>query len=107
MAFLEDNGKIRSTPKHVQVKLDAAQQKRFVGVYDLEFGVPMEIKLEGTQLKAKFGDQFLLNIYPESPDSFFYRAFDAAIKFEEGKEGMTLYLHQGGEIFSAKRRTAH
>ncbi|MFC0117426.1 serine hydrolase [Pseudoalteromonas xiamenensis] len=107
MAFLEDNAKIRSTPKHVQVKLDAAQQKRFVGVYDLEFGVPMEIKLEGSQLKAKFGDQFLLNIYPESPDSFFYRAFDAAIKFEEGKAGMTLYLHQGGEIFSAKRRTAH
>ncbi|WMN60042.1 beta-lactamase family protein [Pseudoalteromonas xiamenensis] len=107
MAFLDGNAKIRSTPKHVQIKLEAPQQKRFVGVYDMEFGVPMEIKLEGTQLKARFGEQFLLNLYPESTVSFFYRAFDASIEFEEGKEGMTLYLHQGGETFSAKRRTAH
>lgn len=102
---LDHSRSIKPTPTYQQVKLDRNLLQNYVGVYDTEFGIPIVITLEGDQLKAQFGDQFALNLYPETKTHFFYRAILAKISFDFDSEGKEkLLLHQDGETYPATLR---
>jgi len=96
---------IKPTPTYKQVKLDDSLLNQYQGIFDTEFGVPIEITKHDGQLKATFGEQFALNIYPRNENTFFYRAINAQISFDRDENSLLrLYLHQDGETYPAKLR---
>ena len=72
-------------------KLDA-----LVGSYQLAAGVSGTIMRTGDRLFAQITGQPAIEIFPESPTDFFFRAVDAQITFQLGPDGRAtgLILHQ-------------
>lgn len=102
--LLDPGQPIKPTPTHQETSLPEELLSQYVGIYDTDFGVPIEITLQNKQLKAKFGDQFALKLYPSSKSEFFYRAIDAQIEFATGTDGKAmLYLLQDGEKYPANK----
>lgn len=102
--YLDVHHALEPTPQHQLVKVPLATLQSYVGQYDTDFGVAIAVTEQQGQLQAKFGGQFALDIFPETPQRFFYRAIDAVIEFEPSAQGMMLYLLQDGERYPARRR---
>ena len=100
--LLDPSQPLLATPNFKETSVTTATLDQYVGIYDTGFGVPIEITRVGNQLKARFGEQFALNIHPRSKTEFFYRAIKAEIHF--GADANQLFLLQDGERYPAKRR---
>lgn len=103
-AYLDAAQKIKPVPAFRQVAIKSEILQRYTGVYDTEFGVPIDITFADGFLLAKFGEQFALRLYPASESEFFYRAIDASVSFIDDGERSSLVLHQDGEDYPAIRR---
>lgn len=92
--------KIRTT-----ISLPADTLDRYVGKFALAPGAIMSITREGNQLFTQLTGQQRIEIYPESPTSFFPRVVDATITFEFGPDGKakSITLHQNGRDMPAPR----
>ena len=79
---------------------------RFVGAYQMPWGMPMLVTLDGTQLLTRLGNQEAVPIFPESETMFFAKVVDAKIEFAKpdaaGVPGQ-LILHQNGRDQAASR----
>lgn len=105
MHLLSPTQPLKLTPDYKEISVKRTILRQYVGVYDTEFAVPIEVSLQGNQLKAKFAEQFALNIYPYTKNQFFYRAINAQIIFETKPDNtLMLYLVQDGEKYPAIKR---
>lgn len=78
---------------------------KFVGTYQLMPGVEFTVTQKEAQLYIKVTGQNNFQVYPESPDTFFYKVVEAKIKFEVLEDGTvpSLTLFQGGMEQKATR----
>jgi CubicO group peptidase (beta-lactamase class C family) len=87
------------------ITLPAETLERCVGKFALAPGAVMSITREGGQMYAQLTGQGKIEIFAESPTSFFPRVVDALITFEIGADGKaaSLTLHQNGRDMPAPR----
>jgi len=87
-------------PLKKSIVVTAAQLQPFVGTYQVKDDPSrkMVISAHQNRLYARYMDQVTVNIYPSSPDTFFYTLIDATIKFtkENGISYNELTLFQNG-----------
>lgn len=90
---------------HRQVKADSRRHARFEGRYQLAPDQILTIAPKGGRLYAQLSGQRQFEIFPESEYSFFYKAVDAVLTFDEELAGRVehLTLHQDGNKYKAKR----
>ncbi len=93
--------------ERVAIDLPAAQLQKFVGVYALDSmpSFQLTVTLENGGLQVQATGQGKAPVYPESPNTFFYRIVDAQITFTEAANGQPAYLtlHQMGMNQKATR----
>ena len=90
------------------VKLDPALYDAYAGEYELRPGFTLVITREGDHIFAQASGQPKLEIFPESPTSFFLKEVDAQLEFVRGEDGKVtaVRLHQGGQVIEGPRRKA-
>jgi CubicO group peptidase (beta-lactamase class C family) len=95
-----DIPKIRSA-----ITLPAESLDRYLGKFALAPTAIMSITREGSQLFTQLTGQGKIEIYPESPDTFFPKVVDASITFRFGPDGKAtgLTLNQNGRKMPAER----
>lgn len=67
--------------KRHEIELSDEVLRRYVGVYEVEAGFQMAIRLENGLLRAKATDQVEMPIYPESETEFFVKLFEGEVTF--------------------------
>jgi len=79
--------------------VEAAVLPRLAGRYELAPGFVLAVTVEDGRLFAQATGQRRLELHPERPDLWFYRAVDAKVEFLLGPEGPAsgIVLHQGGK----------
>jgi CubicO group peptidase (beta-lactamase class C family) len=89
-----------------EIKLTNNQLQKFVGIYEIQKGVEMNISLNNDQLFTQLTGQNALPIFAENEMLFFLKIVDAQIQFEknEAEEIIKLYLLQNGNKKEAKRK---
>lgn len=96
--------------QHTEISLPAAQLDQFAGRYDFGSGIIVAITPEGAVLRAQreglVGAQ-ALQIFPEAPLAFFWKAVDAQIQFTTDANGAVTgaRLSQAGQLLTGKRIT--
>jgi hypothetical protein len=92
-----------SEPK--SIPLDAAPFGDYIGKYRFDFGVVLDVALQGDHLDAQLTGQPALPIFASSRDRFFYKAVDALLDFERDAGGkvVAVVLHQNGRDVRAAR----
>jgi len=90
------------------VKLDPALYDAYAGEYELRPGFTLVITREEDHIFAQASGQPKLEIFPESPTSFFLKEVDAQLEFVRGEDGKVtaVRLHQGGQVIEGPRRKA-
>ena len=94
------------TPKpRPTVKLTSDSLDRYLGKFALAPTAIMTITRIGDQLLTELTGQRAIEIYPESPDTFFPKVVDATITFRFGPDGKAtgLTLNQNGRQTPAER----
>lgn len=78
---------------------------RYLGKYALAPTAIMTVSREGDQLFAQLTGQGKIDIYPESPETFFPKVIDATLSFRFGADGKAtgLTLNQNGRQMPAER----
>lgn len=94
--------------KHIEISLPAAELEKFVGRYDFGSGIVIAITSGGGTLYAKregVPGAPALQIVPEAPRAFFWKAVDAQIRFTTDAGGAVTGAEfmQGGQQLSGKR----
>ncbi|NML60672.1 serine hydrolase [Massilia sp. RP-1-19] len=91
-------------PAHRQVKVDPRLYADFEGRYQLGSAI-FAITSKGDRLFAKLTGQRQLEIFPESNYSYFYKAIDVVVTFDEDASGKieSVTVNQNGSKIKAKR----
>ncbi len=78
---------------------------RYVGTYQLNAGIFIEVTREGDHLFVQATGQSKLEVFPESETRFFLKVADAAVEFVQGSNDVAekLILDQGGRRSEAVR----
>jgi hypothetical protein len=77
----------------VEVPMVLAQKQRFVGEYALNPSVALSVTLDGEKLMIQLGGQPALQLFPQSPTSFFLKVpGDQQIEFEFDSSGAAAAL---------------
>jgi CubicO group peptidase (beta-lactamase class C family) len=86
-------------------KVDPAVFDQYTGTYDLRPGFAIVITREGDSLMAQATGQGKLELFPESPTTFFAKVVELSMTFARGADGTIthLVLSQGGRDQQAKR----
>ncbi len=81
------------------VVLDSSVLRDYVGKYQMEPNVILELDLKDGQLYAALTGQPSFSIFAHAKDKLFYTVVDAQLDFERDDKGAVtgLVLHQGGE----------
>ena len=86
-----------------EVPLRRQELDRVTGTYAAN-GMNLKVFLDGIQLKAQMGGQPPVDIFAESPDTFFLTVVDATLAFAAGKDGApAVTLSQGGNTTEFRR----
>lgn len=88
-----------------EVQIDPAILDNYVGSYQLSGYVVFSVTRQGDHLFVQVTGQDAAQVYPESPEKFFYKAVTAQISFVTDPQGKAtgLILHQNGLEQSAPR----
>jgi CubicO group peptidase (beta-lactamase class C family) len=91
--------------EHQEINLSPAALEAFVGRYAYTPQIVLTVTREGDQLYAQLTGQSKFPIYPEGPNSFFWKVVDAQAAFERGPDGQVtgLTFEQGGRRVKARR----
>ena len=89
----------------VAVDIDPALLKNYIGTYQMQPGMNLEVSQEGDQLMAQITGQPNFPIYPEKEHTFFLKVVEANLVFDVGDDGLadSVTLNQGGQQMTAKR----
>ena len=89
----------------IQVKVDPAILRGYVGNYQLAPHFFLTITMQGDQLVTQATGQPKFLILPESNQDFFAKDFDAQLTFVPDSQGRAtdVIVHQGGQDHHAKR----
>lgn len=87
------------------VEIDPAILPRYAGEYQLGPEFHLTVTTENGRLFVQATGQERLEVFPESPTTFFYRAVDAQISFEIDADGAAtgLTLHQNGQDIAGRK----
>lgn len=105
-AFMECMRKNLPPPKeHKEISLTAEVLDKYVGRYELLPGFHVMLTRENTKLFAQATGQPKVEVFPETPTTFFYKVVDAQLSFNVDADGHVtgLTLHQSGREMPAKR----
>ncbi len=88
-----------------EVSVDLGILSGYVGKYQLNPAIIIEVRLLGDALTVQLTGQPAIPVYAESKTKFFYKVVEAQITFVSDGEGeaISLTLHQAGVDQSAKR----
>jgi D-alanyl-D-alanine-carboxypeptidase/D-alanyl-D-alanine-endopeptidase len=94
--------------KRTEISLPADELDKFVGRYDFGPGFVIAVRREGGILgvvREDFAGAHALQIFPEAPLAFFWKALDAQIRFTTDVSGAVTgaELTQSGQSFTGKR----
>ncbi|MBI5433061.1 MAG: serine hydrolase [Planctomycetes bacterium] len=83
-------------PRPVEIEFELFDG--LVGRYVFAPGVELAVRRDGERLLADLTGQPAFELFPSSPDDFFYPTVDATLTFERDEHGAAraLVLHQGG-----------
>ncbi len=86
-------------------KVDVLKLREYEGHYEISPQFGITLSTEGESLMAQATGQQKLRIYPDGPDSFYYKQVDAKIVFSRATTGIVagLTLIQGGENLNARK----
>ena len=93
-------------PDLAAVKVDSTALEAFVGKYDYGEGKEiLTVTREGDRLYAQLTGQSRCEIYPSSPNQFFWKVVDAQVTFVKDASGKTIKAihHQGGHTLEAPK----
>ncbi len=93
-------------PDLTEVKVDPASYDAFVGKYDYGQGKEiMTVTRDGDRLFAQLTGQPKFEIFPRSPNEFFWKVVNAQVTFVKDATGKTIKAvhHQGGQTLDAPR----
>ncbi|MCC6406364.1 MAG: serine hydrolase [Planctomycetes bacterium] len=87
------------------VEIELASLDGLVGRYTFAPGVELTVRRDGERLLADLTGQPAFELFPSSPNDFFYLTVDATLTFERDEHGSAraLVLHQGGADQRAER----
>ena len=96
--------------KHSEISLPASDLDKFVGRYDFGSGIVIAISRNGASLYAQregIPGAPVLQIFPEAPLAFFWKAVDAQIRFATDASGVVTgaAFAQGSTKLTGKRST--
>ena len=97
---------LKTAPKtRVAVPLPAAAFDKLVGRYAMAPGVVMTIRRDGERMIGQLTGQPSVEIFAESPTTFFFKVVDAQLTFTVDAEGRgtAVALHQNGQNTTAQR----
>ncbi|PQB04766.1 serine hydrolase [Aureitalea marina] len=89
----------------VAIDIDPALLKNYIGTYQMQPGMNLEVSQEGDQLMAQITGQPTFPIFPEKEHTFFLKVVEANLVFDVGNDGQAdaVTLNQGGQQMTAKR----
>jgi len=92
-------------PERQAAALDPALYDRYVGVYELAPGFSLTITREAAKLIAQGTGQPKIELFPESPTTFFAKEVEVRIEFVIGGDGKasSIFLNQGGQKLPGKK----
>jgi CubicO group peptidase (beta-lactamase class C family) len=92
-------------PEHHAIVLEPAAMAKFVGRYQLSPNVYLTVSQYGARMVAQITGQPVVEIFPEGPTEFFYKAVDAQLVFRVEPDGKVsgLLMRQNGQAGTAKR----
>ncbi len=92
-------------PEHHQIPVDPRIYDRYVGKYQLAPTFVLTVTQEGEHLFVQATNQPRFEVFPESPQKYFYKVVDAQIAFQVDAAGRAtgLILHQAGQDIPGKR----
>ncbi|MDR7068121.1 CubicO group peptidase (beta-lactamase class C family) [Pseudoxanthomonas japonensis] len=95
----------RQDVSRTELTLEASYLMRFIGKYEIQPDMILEIDLRDGLLGARLGDQPRLALKAESETEFFFESVEAQITFLVDHNGTVteLVLHQYGRDLGAKR----
>ena len=88
-------------PVRIPVKLSSSVLDKFVGRYEVAPGFVLELTREGDKMFSQSTGAPKYRAMPVSQSTFYVKEYDAELRFENGKSGLT--LHEGGQVMPAKR----
>ncbi|MES2697925.1 MAG: serine hydrolase [Verrucomicrobiota bacterium] len=96
--------------RHTEISLPAAQLDKVVGRYDFGSGIIIAITRDGAVLRAQreaVTGATAVQIFPEAPLAFFWKAVDAQIRFVTDANGAVTgaELSHSGRLLAGKRIT--
>jgi CubicO group peptidase (beta-lactamase class C family) len=103
---LMTGGPLKTAPKsRVAVPLPAAAFDKLVGRYAMAPGVVMTIRRDGERMIGQLTGQPPVELFAESPTTFFLKVVDAQLTFTVDTEGRgtAVTLHQNGQNTTAQR----
>jgi hypothetical protein len=105
-AVIEFGGKVTLSSERKEITLKPQELSALVGTYSLAPGVDLTVTQQGSQLWTQLTGQGKIQIYPESPTSFFLKVVDAQLTFAKDSAGKAteVTLHQNGRDMLAKRK---
>lgn len=91
--------------EHHAIVLEPAAMARFAGRYELTPNIFLTVSQYGPRMVARVTGQPLLEIFPEGPTEFFYKAVDAQLAFRLEPDGTVsgVLVRQNGQARLAKR----
>jgi hypothetical protein len=94
-----------ATKSRVAVPLPAAAFDKLVGRYAMAPGVVMTIRRDGERMIGQLTGQPPVELFAESPTTFFLKVVDAQLTFTVDTEGRgtAVTLHQNGQNTTAQR----
>lgn len=95
-----------AVPSHREIVLSEEEMKPYAGVFEIQPNFLITVTVEGNHLMAQATGQNKFEIFPESPDKFFYKVVDAQIEYIRGDDGKydSFILYQGGQKVVARRK---
>lgn len=103
---LMTGGPLKTAPKRrVAVPLPAVAFDKLVGRYAMAPGVVMTIRRDGERMIGQLTGQPSVEIFAESPTTFFLKVVDAQLTFtvDAKGRGTAVTLHQNGQNTTAQR----
>ena len=90
---------------HTEINLPDSTLAKYIGKYILFPDFDLTITMDGSQLFSQGTGQTKFEIYPESQNTFFFKAIDAQIEFvlNDKLECISLDITQDGKAYSGKK----
>jgi len=108
LADLAHGGVVQLTSDRKEITLSVATLSKYVGMYELQPGVDMMIRLDGDHLTTQLTGQQQIPIFAESETKFFLKVVDAQVEFIKDASGAVTHavMHQNGRDREVKRTSA-